>query len=141
MKVFFFFLFAALILAGCGSNRSKDEQEIKDVIYKNIQAGNDEDVNEYMSTIDKGNKNYEHMEQMMNTIYSTYDLNYQIKDLKVTELNENEAKVQFVQITKKIKGPMFRDNRIEGVHTMRKTDGKWKIYDTKINKMEYLGGE
>jgi len=130
-------MFAVLLFNGCGSN-AKEEQAIKDVIYKNIEAGNSEDVAEYISTMDKNNRNYDRLEDMMNTIFSTYDLNYQIKDLKIIELKEDEAKVSFVQITKKIQGPTFRDNRIEGVHTLHKTDGEWKIYDTQINKMNYL---
>jgi len=138
MKLLYLFLFAALLFAGCGTERSKEEQAIKDVINKNIAAGNDEDVNAYMETIDKENRNYDRMQDMMNTIYSTYDLNYQVRDVKILELKDNEAKVQFVQITKKIKGPTFRNNRIIGIHTMHKTNGEWKIYDTQITKMEYL---
>ena len=137
MKYIYLFMFAVLLFNGCGSN-AKEEQAIKDVIYKNIEAGNSEDVAEYISTMDKNNRNYDRLEDMMNTIFSTYDLNYQIKDLKIIELKEDEAKVSFVQITKKIQGPTFRDNRIEGVHTLHKTDGEWKIYDTQINKMNYL---
>ena len=138
MKLLYLFLFAALLFAGCGSNRSENEQALKDVINKNIAAGNDEDVNAYMETIDKDNRNYNRMQDMMNTNYSTYDLNYQVRDIKILELKDNEAKVQFVQTTKKIKGPTFRNNRIIGVHTMHKTSDGWKIYDTQITKMEYL---
>jgi hypothetical protein len=138
MKYIYLLLIAILFYNGCGNDKSRDEQAIKDVIYKNIEAGNNEDVAEYISTMDKENRNYGRLEDMMNKIFSTYDLHYQVKDLKITELKEDEAKVQFVQITKKIKGPTFRDNRIEGVHTLHKTNGEWKIYDTQITKMDYL---
>lgn len=138
MKYIYLLLIAILFYNGCGNDKSQDEQAIKDVIYKNIEAGNNEDVAEYISTMDKDNRNYDRLEDMMNKIFSTYDLHYQVKDLKITELKEDEAKVQFVQITKKIKGPTFRDNRIEGVHTLHKTNGEWKIYDTQITKMDYL---
>ena len=138
MKYIYLLLIAILFYNGCGNDKSRDEQAIKDVIYKNIEAGNNEDVAEYISTMDKDSRNYGRLEDMMNKIFSTYDLHYQVKDLKITELKEDEAKVQFVQITKKIKGPTFRDNRIEGVHTLHKTNGEWKIYDTQITKMDYL---
>lgn len=138
MKYIYLLLIAILFYNGCGNDKSQDEQAIKDVIYKNIEAGNNEDVAEYISTMDKDSRNYGRLEDMMNKIFSTYDLHYQVKDLKITELKEDEAKVQFVQITKKIKGPTFRDNRIEGVHTLHKTNGEWKIYDTQITKMDYL---
>ena len=138
MKYIYLFLIAILLYNGCGNDKSRDEQAIKDVIYKNIEAGNNEDVAEYISTMDKDNRNYGRLEDMMNKIFSTYDLHYQVKDIKITQLKEDEAEVQFVQITKKIKGPTFRDNRIEGVHTLHKTNGEWKIYDTRITKMDYL---
>lgn len=138
MKYIYLFLTAVLFLYGCSSDKSKDEQAIKDVIYKNIEAGNNEDVDAYISTMDKDYRNYDRLEEMMNTIFRTYDLKYQVRDIKVIELKDNEAKVQFVQITKKVEGPTFRDNRIEGIHTLHKTDGQWKIYDTQITKMDYL---
>ena len=138
MRIICLFLFAALLSAGCGSDKSKDEQEIKDVINKNIEAENNEDIDAYMQTIDKGNKNFDELEEIKSNLYSNFDLNYQVKDLKITVLNDNEAEVHFVQTTKKIKGPNFRDYRLEGIHTMHKTDGQWKIYDTKIVNKEYL---
>ncbi len=138
MKYAFLLFVSFLLLNGCGSDRSGEEQAVKDIIMKNTQAGNDEDVAAYISTMDRENKNYDHLGQMMNTIFSTYDLNYQVKDLKVIELKDDEAKVQFVQITKKEKGPTFRDNRIEGIHILHRTDGEWKIYDTQIKKIDYL---
>ncbi|HSD64031.1 MAG TPA: hypothetical protein VLB50_09540 [Ignavibacteriaceae bacterium] len=138
MRIIYLFLFAALLFAGCGSDRSKEEQAIKDVINKNNEAENNEDINAYMQTIDKENKNYDQLEEIKSNLYGNFDLNYQVKDVKITQMNDNEAKVQFVQIVKKIKGPSFRDYRLEGIHTMHKIDGQWKIYDTKITNKEYL---
>lgn len=138
MKYLYLFLITILLFNGCGTDKTEEEQAIKDVIYKNIEAGNNEDVAAYLSTMDKDNKNYDRAEDMMNKIFSTYDLHYQVKDLKVIELKDDVAKVQFVQITKKIKGPTFRDSRIEGIKTLHKTNGEWKIYDTQINKVDYL---
>lgn len=138
MKYAYLLLITFLLYSGCGTDKTEEEQAVKAVIYKNIEAGNNEDVDAYISTMDKDNKNYDRAEDMMNKIFSTYDLHYQVKDLKVIELKDDVAKVQFVQITKKVKGPTFRDSRIEGIHTLHKTNGEWKIYDTQITKMEYL---
>ncbi len=138
MKYVYFLIISLLIVNGCSSDKNSEEQAVKDVIMKNTEAGNNEDVTAYKNTMDEDNKNYDHLDDMMSTIFSTYDLNYQVKDLKVIELKDDEAMVQFVQITKKIKGPTFRDNRIEGVHTLHKTKGGWKIYDTQIKKIDYL---
>lgn len=138
MKYVYLFLISIFLLNGCGSDKSEDEQAVKDVIYRNIEAGNDEDVAAYISTMDKDNRNYDQLESMMNTIFNTYDLNYQIKDLKITELKDDVAKVNYVQVIKKIKGPSFRDKRVEGVYILHKTGGQWRIYDTEITKTDYL---
>lgn len=59
-----------------------------------------------------------------------YDLNYKIEKLKVLEKNDNEAKVEFVKITTKLKGPDFNNNKITGVHTLKMDGGSWKIFST-----------
>jgi len=33
---------------------------------------------------------------------------------------------------------VFRDNKIDIVHMLRKTDGKWKIYGSQVKKIDYL---
>jgi hypothetical protein len=34
--------------------------------------------------------------------------------------------------------PALRDNKIGGVHILKKSDGTWKIYDTQIDSIDYL---
>ncbi len=138
MKILCLLSITMLFLAGCSSNKSNEEQAIKDVIIKNTEARNAEDMEAYAETMDKDNDNFDRMEEMMNTIFKTYDLHYQVKDIKILEIKDNEAKVQFVQITKKEKGPTFRDTKVTGTQTLHKKDGKWKIYDTQITKVDYL---
>jgi uncharacterized membrane protein len=46
--------------------------------------------------------------------------------------------VKYVQITKKVSGPAFRDNKVTGIHILKKSDGKWKIYNTEIKDVKYL---
>jgi hypothetical protein len=56
----------------------------------------------------------------------------------VTNKTASEAAVHFVQITRKVSGPAFRDNRVEGEHLLHKKDGKWLVYDTRADKIDYL---
>jgi hypothetical protein len=49
-----------------------------------------------------------------------------------------EARVRFVQVTRKESGPEFRDNRIEGTHTLRPSNDDWKIWTTETKDVEYL---
>ena len=62
------------------------------------------------------------------------------KNVEVKLVRSSQALIfnNYVQVIKKIKGPSFRDKRVEGVYTLHKTDGQWKIYDTEITKMNYL---
>jgi hypothetical protein len=71
-------------------------------------------------------------------VTATYDLIYMIQSLTVESADENEAKVRFSQITQKAAGPEFRNNRLVGIHTLRKYQGAWKIYSTQALKIEYL---
>ncbi|HEX9252481.1 MAG TPA: hypothetical protein VF870_09575, partial [Ignavibacteriaceae bacterium] len=67
-----------------------------------------------------------------------YDLNYKIENIKVLEQNDNEAKVEFTQVTTKIKGPDFKNNKTTGIHTLRKDGDSWKIYSTEMTNVEFL---
>jgi hypothetical protein len=49
-----------------------------------------------------------------------------------------EARVRFVQVTRKESGPEFRDNRIEGTHVLRRSEDDWKIWNTETENVEYL---
>lgn len=49
-----------------------------------------------------------------------------------------EAHVRFVQVTRKESGPEFRDNRIDGTHILRPSDGDWKIWTTETESVEPL---
>jgi hypothetical protein len=53
-------------------------------------------------------------------------------------MDDREAKVRFSQVTRKISGPEFRDNRVSGVHVLRKLNGEWKLFDTERIKVDYL---
>ncbi len=34
--------------------------------------------------------------------------------------------------------PEFKNNRISGVHTLKKFKGEWKLFGTAIDNIEYL---
>ena len=77
---------------------------------------------------------------MLETAYSEYDLDTRIYNVKILELSEKEARVSFTLITKKISGPAFRDNQVDGVMILRKEGQEWKLYsqDPEGNNVTYL---
>jgi xanthine dehydrogenase molybdenum-binding subunit len=46
--------------------------------------------------------------------------------------------VRVTQVTRKVSGPAFRDNRATLLHALRKSGGQWKFYNTVVLKIEYL---
>ena len=77
-------------------------------------------------------------EEMTEKIYSVYDLHSSYSRLVVESVSFDEAKVRFSMTTERIKGPAFRDNTIEGVHTLKKHNGLWKIYTTAVTSSKFL---
>ena len=136
---------AGLGLAYAGGNLEIAEQgptptpeDIFWVIYENIRASNYEDVDRYMSTIHTRSLSYAVTKSSIEEIFRDYDLSYHVSNLRVIEQDGNKATIYFVLTTKRINGPAFRDNRVTGEMTLRKQDGRWKIYNQEINDVDYL---
>jgi hypothetical protein len=56
----------------------------------------------------------------------------------VLDKSDDEAKVWFVQVNRTVSGPDNNDKQITGVHIMKKSYGKWKIYDTEVRRIQEL---
>ncbi|MDY0083227.1 MAG: hypothetical protein RBR74_08615 [Ignavibacteriaceae bacterium] len=108
------------------------------VIEANTKYMNEENFDGVMNTIHKDSPDYPATETMIEKIFEVYDLNYNTISMKVIEETDTEAKVQFEQITTKLSGPEFRDNKISGIHTLKKDGDSWKIYSTQVNDIEYI---
>lgn len=108
------------------------------VIYANIRASNTESIPHYMDTIHSTSPTYQSTQEMTAEAFDLFDLSYQISGLKITEQTRNEAVVAFTLTTRKIRGPRFRDNRINGEMILRKEKGRWKIYNQVVHDIKYL---
>jgi tetratricopeptide (TPR) repeat protein len=112
--------------------------ELFAVINRNISAANSEDIAGYMETIHTKSPLYKQTEESLMMAFSTYDLLYSVSDLKVEYLSGSEAKIHFVLTSRKISGPTFRDNAVEGVFILRPEDGVWKLYQYENLEVTYL---
>jgi hypothetical protein len=110
------------------------------VIYENIRASNASDFDGYMGTIHSDSPVYNSTKEGIRQAFSDeFTLSYRVSDVYVIEQNRNKAVVHFVLTTKLVRGPIsFRDNRITGEMTLRKENGAWKIYNQKVDNVEYL---
>ncbi len=112
--------------------------EITATIYANIDASNAEDITAYMATIHSHSPVHAQTESMLSPMFAQYDLSFRMTNLDVIEQTEKEARVAFVLVTRKIRGPEFRDNQVTGVMILRPENGAWKIYNQEVDAIEYL---
>lgn len=134
IKYILLVLSISFLFCGCG----KKNVDIENVINENIKALQSEDVNAYMKTIDKNSVDYDQTKKAVQELFSSYDLNYQINKIEVASVNDDEAKVKVTQVTKKVKGAEFTNNKSVIVHILKKVDGIWKISSTTVQSVEKL---
>jgi hypothetical protein len=111
---------------------------ITSVVYENIAAHNAEDVDRYIATMHPQSPDYAELRQVLEEMYSAFDLQSTLSDVELLEASTRGARVSFVLVTRKIHGPDFRDNRVQGVFVLRKQDGEWRLQDQEIASIEYL---
>lgn len=131
-----FALLSIVFLISCSSKKNYDTPEA--LVNANAEFMNQEDFDGVMSTIHPQSPSYEMTEKMVKKIFEVYDLNYKIEKLKVLEQNDKEAKVEFIQVTTKLKGPDFKNNKTTGVHTLKMDEDSWKIFSTEAQDLEFL---
>ena len=116
----------------------QDVIAIKQLLYENIEAAEQEDIETYMTTIDKNSPSREQNRMLMEWIFDSYDLNYVIEEYEIVSIADDTARVKIIQTTTKVAGADFKDNRLTGVHILKKTEDQWKFFEIEINNIEYL---
>ena len=131
-------LILLIILAVFACSSKKEYKTPESLINANAEYMNEEDLEGVMTTVHPKSPNYAATEAMAKQIFDRYDLNYKIENIKVLEENDKEAKVEFTQVTTKIKGKDFKNNKATGIHTLRKDGDSWKVYSTEMVNVEFL---
>ncbi len=108
------------------------------VVRAQIDAFNRQDFKASMDTIHPSSPGFQTTRDFSKMLLERYQLRFKLQNTAIESITADTAKVRFTQTTKKITGPEFRNNRIDGIHVLKKYKGKWKIYDTKTIKIEYL---
>ena len=116
----------------------KISKEVKQVIQDNIKYLNDEDLGKCMSTIHSKSRGYATNKKQTENLFQRYDLSYKIDKTAFVAKDKDYAYVRVIQTTKKLKGPAFRDNKIEILHILKMEGDQWKIWTSAILKIEYL---
>ncbi len=108
------------------------------VVQSQIDALNRQDLKASMDAMHPSSPAFQTTKDFGKMIFENYQLRFKLQSTAIESITADTAKVRFTQTTKKITGPEFRNNRVDGVHILKKYKGKWKIYDTKTIKIEYL---
>jgi len=106
------------------------------VIEKNLKAAEQEDFDAWIKTYHERARSCKARGSEMQECFRVYDMKYALEQAKVLDKSDDEAKVLFVQINKTVSGPDNNDKKITGVHIMKKSYGKWKIYDTEVKRIQ-----
>ena len=110
--------------------------EIIAVVKENLEATKAKDKDRVLKTIHKDSPQLSSTVQGMDYVFANFDMDFKLEKVEVIEINGDSAKVYYVQTTQAIRGEGFAPTRASGIHTMKKENGKWKIYKT-----EYLTNE
>ena len=132
----FIIILSIFILPNCGSNKYYSSPE--EVVQANIDFMNTENIEGTLSTIHPDSPSFESTENLVKKIFDIYDLNYKIEKLSIISEDDEEAIAEFTQLTTKLRGPKFKNNRMKGRHIIKKNGDSWKIYSTQILNTEYL---
>ena len=111
---------------------------IEDVVYSNAEYLNNEDLSGVMSTIDPESELYSSTAIYVEKLFERFDLKFIVEKIEIIEQSDESAKVRFTQLTMKLSGPEFRNNRIKGNHTLRKSNGSWLISNTEILETNFI---
>ncbi|MCQ6274724.1 DUF2628 domain-containing protein [Bacillus sp. V3B] len=118
------------------------ENEIIDLIHKNMQALENEDLEEYMSMLSKEDTTlYYQTEEMLTNLFTHYDVTYEISDIEFLTISEDRVKVRLTQTSKLVEGEEYRDNESILTHTIKKEDSDWKFLASEAESVHYLDKE
>ncbi|MEP6668156.1 MAG: hypothetical protein ABJF10_03335 [Chthoniobacter sp.] len=147
MKFFFAPLLSVFALAfmvtGCQrAGTPPDKAVLFQTIEDNVHALEKKDVEAVMATIHPQAPSFDSTREIISEMFKAVDLKYTLSDLKVVTANPDEARVSFVQKTEKTAGEAgFQNNIVQGIHTLRPDNGKWKIYRTFQTSVTGLDGK
>jgi len=121
-----------------GNDDAVEDRDILGVIERNLQAAEKEDFDAWIKTYHERARSCKARGAEMLDCFRVYDMKYALEQAKVLDRSDDEAKVYFIQLNKTVTGPDNNDKKVTGIHIMKKSYGKWKIYDTEIKMIQEL---
>lgn len=112
-----------------GSER--DASTAEHILTEFMEALNREDVKHAMTLVHRDAPQRKATEETLSWMFSTYDLEHELEQLRVLESSDDEIYVYTVHALHKRRGPALADLRMEFIHALRYQPNEgWKIYST-----------
>jgi hypothetical protein len=135
-------LLAAIMLSACGRITDSDKKAAVECVKANLAAMDKGDMKALVDTIHPESPDYLQMPDLARKILTTYKLKFTLEEVEVERVTKEAVHVRFVQVTKRIAGPEdFPDNRMEGMHVVRRDGNRWKIWYTQRRQLRTLDGQ
>ena len=129
------FTCATFFVPACAPKPMVDENAVLSTVKDNVNAMQNKDLEGVMATVHPDSPSFGSTREVLQDLFKKYDLRITLSDLKIVSATPEEVKVSFVQKTERLKGPVDLQSSVcDGVHTLRKDHGKWKIYNTLSGK-------
>lgn len=114
----------------------EDVYAVYDLLERNLQAANDEDVETYLQTLIPEAR--EATKKEMTTFFETYDVEHTLLSFEVRKEDGERILVKTQQRTVNEGTEEFRNHITEANHTFVKIDGEWFIEETAMSNTQFF---
>ena len=117
------------------------EAQIYNVIKRNVNYSQNEDLDGFFSTMDSSTPNLAQAKAAIQQVFAAYDMKYELEKMEIVSVDKDKAVVKVIQVTKKVKGPEFKDYKMHQIINLVKVGGEWKLTTSIILKIDYMNEE
>lgn len=130
---------ALLLVIFCAAlAQAEVEAALQTVLEQNFRAANDEDVVGYLLTVHFDSPVYAVTQEALQPQFSTYDLNFELLELRLLSVDGDYAFARGRQRTTKRGESDFQDNITDALYVFRREAGAWKLWQQSPLEVEFL---
>lgn len=133
-------LVALALVTAASASAQPSPAELRALVDENLAATAAGDLPRLLGTIHSESASRlvigDALEQL-----SAYKLKYSAPRVELLMMTDGYALVRVVQHTRKVSGPAFMDNELDGIWALRKEGGAWKYWSQMVLNVAPLGPE
>ncbi|MBT7408300.1 MAG: hypothetical protein HN826_01230 [Methylococcales bacterium] len=139
-KILIAFLFLTATTIHAAEFDPHEVNQLKAVLDHNIEAMNNENIEEYMKDIHPKSIAYNNTKMILKKLFTLFDLKSTNLDITPLFVDGKYFIIKGRTQTLKIAGDTpFSDHIIDGIHIYKKHDGKWLLWNSIILEIVKLG--